>query len=338
MRSKFIISSLVAFIAAVGLIAAPALAEVGITGRVNTSFGMQSEDDGTDSTSFLTAPGEIRVQGKKADGPLTGQFMLRMRNSDLKQFNTIRMQVGWAATDSVTVTVAPSHFGFAGAGVNANADYFRANVGGNAADGAFPQYSVPVLGVNVGLGGMAVGFGIVAECGDLCFEKANLADDDQTIVLHLKGSAGTIAYNFAFATGSGTATDSSDAAAFEDVSVGGSALQGGVTVDLGGMKLGFDYASRTTAAAEDAGHADDSVWSFLGLAFFLGSDLGVDFHSFSTTVGDADPDATTEIDAHYKIKAGDSSYYGVEFRNQSQTDGTTDTSAQYIGLGMRVNY
>jgi hypothetical protein len=337
MRSKFIISSLVAFIAAVGLLAAPALA-IEVTGRVNTSFGMQSEDDGTDSTSFLTAPGELRVQGKKADGPLTGQFMLRMRNGDLKQFNTMRWQVSWAATDTVSVTVAPSHFGFAGAGVNANADYFRANVGANAADGAFSEYSVPVLGVDIGLGGMNLGFGIVTECGNLCFSKTKLADDDQTIVAHLKGDAGTVAYNVAFATGSGTATDASATTPYADVSVAGTALQGGVTVDLGGMKLGFDYATRTTAAAEDAGHADDEVWSFLGLAFFLGSDLGVDFHSFSTTVGDADPDATTEIDAHYKIKAGDSSYYGVEFRNQSQTDGTTDTSAQYIGLGMRVNY
>lgn len=352
MRSKFIISSLVAFIAAVGLMAAPALA-IEVTGRVNTSFGMLSSDDGTDSTSSLEAPGEIRIQGKATDGDLTGQWMLRLRNNNLTGFNTTRYQVSWKASDTVAVTVAPSHFGFAGAGVNANADYFRATVGANAADGAFPQYSVPVFKVDAALGGLNVGAGIITTCGTagkgwgkgLC-QGDSLDDDDQTMALYVSGSAGSISYNAAFATASGTAQGEVDedtgVAAYTDESASGSALQAGLTFDLGGMKLGADYASQTAAGIADG---EDITSSFLGLAFFMGSSLGVDFHSMSTDFGGDDPATATEIDAHYKIKAGEKSYYGVEFRNSTTNAGTAvggtapdDNTAQYIGFGLRVNY
>jgi hypothetical protein len=361
MRSKFIISSLVAFIAAVGLMAAPAFADYSLAGYTSATFGSRTTDNGVDDAdSRLEALGRTELNVGFSDGALSGKFRLRFENANANGVtletdddgnvtdvttaaapSTMRHQVTWKATDTVAVTVAPSHFGFAGAGTNANADYFRANTAADAVDGQFAQYSVPVFAVDVNLGGLNVGFGIVAVCGSrtgsvgsnggLCQSGGNLKSDDQTIVLHVSGRAGTVKYNGAYASGSGTTNDDAEE------SVSGSALQAGAKVDLGGMAVGFDYGSATAAGIGDG---DDITESFLGLAFFLSDSLGVDYHSKSADNGTV-VQTRTEIDAHYKIKGGEKSYYGVEFRNRtdgSDADGAVDKTDQLIAFGIRVNF
>jgi hypothetical protein len=256
---------------------------------------------------------------------------------------TYRMEVSWAISDTMKLTVAPSYFGFAGLGTNSNADYFRFNAAGaNAVDNMIPEYSVQVIALDMNLGGLNLGFGIVGLCADanytaggtsggLCQQGASgLKTDDQTIVVHVKGSAGSIAYNGGFGTGSGTDIAS-------DESVAGTALQAGLTFDGGGWKVGFDYGSKTLAGIGDG---DDIVNSFIGLAFFLGSSLGVDYHSRSVDNG-TDTATDVDLDAHWKMLVGEKSYIGVEFRNNttnSGAEGASDATRQFIGFGARVNY
>lgn len=342
MRSKFIISSLVAFIAAVGLMAAPALADFSVNGFHSMMFGNLSSDsgvEGEDATNQLNAYGRTQVVLAGSDGPLSGRTLLRFHHASTTTA-TMRHQVTWNTTDTLSLTIAPSHFGFAGAGVNTNPIYFvPPPIGNRAVDGTFNQYSVPVFKADMNLGGLAVGAGIVTVCNNCQGDVKD--DDDQTIVLHAKGSAGAITYNAAFATGSATASATPDETtgeqAYVDESVSSSALQAGLTFDGGPWSIGFDFSNRTDTPP---GEGDDTVYGFLGLGFNLGDSLGVAYHSETTTVGDADAVTRTNIDAVYKIMAGERSYYGVQFITDGTDNPNTEVTSSntWIGFAMRVNY
>jgi hypothetical protein len=346
MRSKFIISSLVAFIAAVGLMAAPAMADWSLAGYTSVAFGSLSSDSGVedeDATSELATDARTELNLNASDGEFSSRFRIRFEdNVQAESPGTMRQQVTWKASDTVAVTIAGSHFGFAGAGVNTNFTPFRGKVGDLAVDGQFDQYSVPAAKVDIGLGGLNVGVGIVTQCGRLCGGDS-LDAGDQTVVAHVSGSAGSISYNFAFGTGSGTAQGDVDEdtgeAAYVDESVGGTGMQLGLTFDGGAFSVGFDYGSQTVGGIGDA---DDRVKGFTGLGVKFG-DIGVVYHGTTDDAAGAGDGITgTEIGAVYSWKVGEKSLMGVDFRSLSESDGrgdeTVDSSDTWIALGMRLNF
>jgi hypothetical protein len=297
--------------------------------------------EGADATSEFLVTGRTQLDLSASSGPMSAKFRLRWNeNSQGTGPNTMRDQVTWKATDTVAVTLAPSHFGFAGAGVNSTVDILDGpGFGAPAVDGQFDQYSVPVFKVDVGLGGMSVGAGIVTQCGRLC-NGDELDAGDQTVVVHLKGSAGSIAYNAAFATGSGTASATADDngdQAYVDESVSGSGLQLGLTFDGGSFSVGFDYGSQTVGGI---GSGDDTVGTFIGLGAKFG-DAGVNYTTQSSDNGTV-VSTETDIMGAYKLGTmGESGYHGVEVRLHNETDDSdspTEPSYTGVGYGMRVSF
>jgi hypothetical protein len=343
MRSKFIISSLVAFIAAVGLMAAPAFAEWKLAGLTSVSFGSLSSDPGgdADATSELATDARTELNLTASDGELSSRFRLRWEDANAVS-GTMRHQVTWKATDTVAVTLAGSHFGFAGAGVNTNYTPFRGPVGDLAVDGQFDQYSVPAAKVDFALGGLNAGVGIVTQCGRLCASNDSLDAGDQTIVAHVSGAAGAIKYNFAFGTGSGTAQIDSDGDGVVDLadeSVSGTGMQLGLSFDGGSFTAGFDYGSQTIAGVDGG---DDTAKTFIGLGAKFGA-IGVVYHGTTDdAAGVGDGITQTEIGAVYSWKVGEKSLMGAELRSLSKSDGradeAVDSSDTWIAFATRVNF
>lgn len=329
MRSKFIISSLVAFIAAVGLMAAPAMAEVKVAGEVKASFGQTSvvPNEG-DTKSELTARGEANLNVSGGEGALTGKFRLRIRE-DNNALAAARHVVSWGAAENLKINISGSGFGIGNTCGFSGTGFSRDYTGPSGAASCFGE-SAAMFEVNYNLGTMNVGLGIVPDCTVDCPEVGAAVDADgdavdgryakQTMIPNFGGKFGPIQLEIALASSSGSTS-------------GGDSVDAGSKTQLG-VKYGADFGSAALDySTTTIGDGDASS------IMRIGAKIGLSANTLHVGYGTTDNGAkttTSGIRLGYQMPVGSGSVGPVYESKSTDADGSTSSSS-YIYLATAVS-
>lgn len=325
----------VAFMALIGLVAGNAMAQT-VAADVNASIGQYTEIPvvagvAGDSVSELEAHGEANLNVSGGDGAISGKMRVRMRDDGNPA--ALRHSVTWKATDQLGIELSGRSFGIgATAGVSGVA-VFRGNIGDE--DFAFGLDNAALMNVSFAVNNdMTVGLGVVTGGGLLGgkveaeltgFDAANDTVDvaeAMTTVPYFSGSFGDIGVNAYMVSASGKVNATVGGVnIIVDETVDFTVTGVGVTADLGGIGIGFDYSTHTVK--------DIDPTNKMGIGVTL-SDMGLGIR-YGSSDNTASKQVDTELAVAWQNKVGKGAW-GAEYRSLAQTPDAGDAATQSVIL------
>ncbi len=151
--------------------------------------------------------------------------------------------------------------------------------------------------------------------------------------MHLRGSAGALAYNLYLAGSSGAFAATGERGT-------GSGYGFGLAYQAGGMTLGLDYSSAAVACNADGDAAatscaDDRLESKYGVALTVAG-FGAHYYSGTTDVGGT-AEETTSMDVVYLVEVPGGTV-GPEYRIAPVSAGGTETTDSFLLFGMNMGF
>lgn len=355
MRKLFHFSiAVVAVMALLAFSANPIFAEAKVSGNVAVTFGQYTVGGQSEDTSSLRGDGHSDINITGGTESVVAKARLRIREDTRSSSTTAvdldgdgvnetdflnsysglaaaRMQLTWKTSDQLSIDFYGQSFGVA------NTDYSGSYevgllghglpVGGLTAGNFGGGYNSQGINVNFDLGTMAVGVAILDDCHGPGCDGAD--SEKMTLVPHFYGNFGSISVGAHYVMASGT--DSSGA-----TSPAGSEIDIGVKFNTDTLGVGFEYSSSSNTA-EDA---------ISGMALGL-QVAGVQFHYVTTGTDDVNGNGLggmDEIAVAYKMSLGGADAYPMfatrtyVASDAAATAGSSDTTDQYIGFGMKTGF